>query len=53
MIEKPRKRGRPTANPELNADQKKMANELLDDARDRNVLDPSTKKLFDYIDGNS
>ena len=32
---------------------KKMANELLDDARDRNVLDPSTKKLFDYIDGNS
>ncbi|EET46436.1 hypothetical protein TR2A62_0095 [Thalassobium sp. R2A62] len=28
MIEKPRKRGRPTANPELNADQKKMANEL-------------------------
>jgi glucose-6-phosphate isomerase len=32
---------------------KKMANELLDDARDSNVLDPSTKKLFDYIDGNS
>ena len=28
MTEKPRKRGRPAANPELNADQKKMANEL-------------------------
>ena len=28
MTEKPRKRGRPAANPELNADQKKVANEL-------------------------
>jgi glucose-6-phosphate isomerase len=32
---------------------KKMANELLDGARDKNILDPSTKKLFEYIDGNS
>ena len=28
MTEKPRKRGRPAANPELNADQKQRANEL-------------------------
>ena len=32
---------------------KKMANELLDETTNRDILDPSTRKLFEYIHSNS